>query len=1054
MSDLFDRLQTAIGDVYRLEAELGGGGMSRVFLAEEVELKRRVVIKVLPPEMAAGVNEERFRREIQLAASLQHPHVVPLLTAGSTGDLLFYVMPYIEGESLRAKLARAGELPVGEVVRTLREVIDALAYAHRSGVVHRDIKPDNILLSQNHAVVTDFGVAKAVAASAASGGSSLTSLGMALGTPAYMAPEQAAADPQTDHRADIYAVGAVAYEMLTGRPPFTASTPQMVMAAQVSQVPDPVTRHRPAVAEALNFLVMRCLEKRAADRWQSADELMPHLEAIVTPSGGMTPTGAVPAATPGMDTALRRSHPARVAALFAGASLGVVGVVYMLMMVLGLPDWVLPVAIGLLAIGLPIVMITGRAERKRIVARTIAVTTPVPDGGVHGWLSWRRALLGGGLAFGGLALAVAAYMAMRLIGIGPVGTLVASGVMEERERIILADFDNRTDDSTLGQTVTELFRIDLAQSPTVTVLEPSQVARVLERMERDPMTLVTAELANEVAQREGFKAVVTGEVLPVGSGFVVSARLVSATSGDVLAASREQAPNPDEIVMAVDRLSASLRERIGESLRTIRANPPLERVTTGSTEALMKYAQANRANNQAEYDRAIALLEEAVALDPTFAMAYRKLGVILSNQGEDRERWEAALSMAVEYENRLTERERYLAQGTYYQLARQDDQSASAAYRTLLEKYPTDAAGLNNLANIYSDSRRWAEAEELHMRSITAGNDAAVTYTNAMSSQAAQGKFDAAEATLAAFADRYPEHPSIAQYESALASSRGDYEAAEESLRALRVAQRGNLQWRAATGFGLGSIARVRGKLAEAMRLESDARSAQHERGVVEWPLPLWEALVQAGDDLWYRSDTRSALARLDGALERHPISALPAEERPYIWLTILYARAGRPDEAKRLLAEQDAALDEEALRNREEGKRLAQGVIALFDGRPEEAVADIRWVQEESGCPICNLWELGEAYDSTGRRDSTIAIYERHLETPWLFRMGLDEGERPAILRRLGELYEERGERDRAADYYSQFVDLWQEADPELQPVVEDVRGRIARLVGERSGG
>ncbi|MBW2465313.1 MAG: serine/threonine protein kinase, partial [Deltaproteobacteria bacterium] len=216
MSDLSDRLQTAVGDTYAIERELGGGGMSRVFLALETRLDRKVVIKLLPPEMGAGVNVERFEREIKLAAKLQHPHIVPLLTAGSEGDLLWYVMPYIEGESMRAKLAREGELPIGEAVRILKEVIDALQYAHSNKVVHRDIKPDNVMLSGKHAVVTDFGVAKAVSAS--TGESNLTSLGVALGTPAYMSPEQAAADPHVDHRADIYAIGAMAYEMLTGRP--------------------------------------------------------------------------------------------------------------------------------------------------------------------------------------------------------------------------------------------------------------------------------------------------------------------------------------------------------------------------------------------------------------------------------------------------------------------------------------------------------------------------------------------------------------------------------------------------------------------------------------------------------------------------------------------------------------------------------------------------------------------------------------------------------------------------------------------------------------------
>src|SRR5437867_4940279 len=267
--------------------------MSRVFLAEETELGRRVVIKILPPEMGAGVSIDRFRREIQLAAALQHPHIVPLLHAGHVEEVLYYTMPLIEGESLRAKLAREGALPIADTVRILRDVVDALAYAHRHDVAHLDIKPDNVLISDHHAVVTDFGVAKALGE--ATGETTLTSVGVTLGTPAYMAPEQAAADPHVDHRADIYAVGTLAYEMLAGRTPFTAPTPQALLAAHITQTPEPVSKHRPAVSAALNGLLMRCLEKRPADRWQSAAELLGQLEAAATPSGGLTPTGTTPA---------------------------------------------------------------------------------------------------------------------------------------------------------------------------------------------------------------------------------------------------------------------------------------------------------------------------------------------------------------------------------------------------------------------------------------------------------------------------------------------------------------------------------------------------------------------------------------------------------------------------------------------------------------------------------------------------------------------------------------------------------------------------------------
>jgi eukaryotic-like serine/threonine-protein kinase len=289
---LREQLQATLGDSLVLEQELGGGGMSRVFVAHDASLGRKVVVKVLPPEMAAAVSVDRFRREIQLAAQLQHPHIVPLLAAGETNGLPYYTMPFVRGDSLRAKLGKSGELTVSETVRILREVASALSYAHENGVVHRDIKPENVLISGGSAVVTDFGVAKALTASSGAAGS-LTPLGVALGTPAYMAPEQASADPTIDHRADIYALGVMAYEMLTGSTPFGGRSAQATLAAQVIEAPDPVTRRRATVPPLLSAIVMKCLEKRASDRPQTASDVMHELDAMVTPSGRTEPTRAM-----------------------------------------------------------------------------------------------------------------------------------------------------------------------------------------------------------------------------------------------------------------------------------------------------------------------------------------------------------------------------------------------------------------------------------------------------------------------------------------------------------------------------------------------------------------------------------------------------------------------------------------------------------------------------------------------------------------------------------------------------------------------------------------
>jgi serine/threonine-protein kinase len=275
-ADLQDVLRSSLGPGYRIERELGGGGMSRVFLATDIGLDRAVVVKVLSSEQTTGVSPDRFRREIQVTAKLQHPHIVPLLSAGTADGVLYYVMPYLGGESLRARLVREGPLAVDVTVRILRGVLDALAFAHAHGVVHRDIKPENILLEAGHAVVADFGVAKALRESG-----SVTSIGLALGTPAYMAPEQAAGDPTLDHRSDLYALGVMAFEMLTGTAPFTGS-PQQVIAAHITAAAPSVRDRRSDVPMSLAHVVMRALEKNPADRPSSASEMLASVESAVS----------------------------------------------------------------------------------------------------------------------------------------------------------------------------------------------------------------------------------------------------------------------------------------------------------------------------------------------------------------------------------------------------------------------------------------------------------------------------------------------------------------------------------------------------------------------------------------------------------------------------------------------------------------------------------------------------------------------------------------------------------------------------------------------------
>jgi len=287
MPDLRERVQSALGSNYTVEREIGGGGMGRVYLVRDESLGRRIVVKVLPPGDGAEVSIERFKREIQFAAQLQHANIVPLLMAGEAAGFPYYVMPYIEGESLRVRLAR-GTIPIPEIVGLLKDVARALLYAHERGVVHRDIKPDNVMVSGGAAVVTDFGIAKALSVARGVDDNrphTITSIGTSIGTPAYMAPEQAAADPAVDHRADIYSFGCLAYELIAGSPPFPHKSAHQLFAAHLSETPAPLVVRRPDCPPLLAQLVARCLEKHPDQRPQSAREIIEQLDGVATPSG-------------------------------------------------------------------------------------------------------------------------------------------------------------------------------------------------------------------------------------------------------------------------------------------------------------------------------------------------------------------------------------------------------------------------------------------------------------------------------------------------------------------------------------------------------------------------------------------------------------------------------------------------------------------------------------------------------------------------------------------------------------------------------------------------
>ncbi len=323
-TDTFEigRVKRALADHYRVDRVLGEGGMATVYLAEDLKHHRKVAVKVMRPELGATLGAERFLREVQIAAQLSHPHILPVHDSGEAGGLLYYVMPHVEGQTLRERLQQENQLPVEEALRLAREIAEALAYAHGRGIIHRDIKPGNVLLQSGHALVADFGIARAVEQS----GKALTETGLSVGTPQYMAPEQAGGDHHVDGRADVYAVGAVLYEMLAGEPPFTGPTSRVIVMRSMTEAPRPVTASRAGLAPAVDAVVLKALAKAPADRYPTADAFAAALDhAHDAVRSGAVPVATVPiearraAAGAGRRLTWRNAALAAAAALFLWA---------------------------------------------------------------------------------------------------------------------------------------------------------------------------------------------------------------------------------------------------------------------------------------------------------------------------------------------------------------------------------------------------------------------------------------------------------------------------------------------------------------------------------------------------------------------------------------------------------------------------------------------------------------------------------------------------------------------------------------------------------------
>jgi serine/threonine-protein kinase len=675
-----------------------------------------------------------------------------------------------------------------------------------------------------------------------------------------------------------------------------------------------------------------------------------------------------------------------------------------------------------------------------VPASEVATAAPAPR-------RWSRAprLL---LAAGAVGLALAAVIARRGASIDePAATLVGRGVLRPRDRVLVAEMRSGAGDTTLALALGRAFQIDLAQTRMVEIVGGGSVRRALRRMGQPADLAVRDSVAREVALRAQAVAYVVGQVDGVGGTYALSAQLLDARKGEVLAAVRETARDSSQFLDAVDRLSAGLRRQIGEALATIKDEPPLRGVTTPSLAALSKFSQGSELMEGSADDRAAArrLFEEAVALDTNFATAYKTLGALYRTQGEFGKS-ATALGRALALRDRLPQDERDYVMASYYRNVTHEYDKAAAAWMRLLSVDSNDVPVLNNLALVYRDARQFDRAEALYRRAIALDSTTPALYNGLVVVLALTGRFDETRATLADAARRFPESRTRMLAEIEAATAQRDWTAVERLQLSYMDHTQESPHDQMESAEVLGRVALLTGRLDEAathlrraIRLAEEEGSSGHQ---------LRAVITLAWLELRYRGRRDSALNEVTAALQRHPLDSLQVPDRPYVQLAQLYLEAQQPG---RIMALREAAeRDPEARRLlRRSVKPWLDGLARLSLGRPREAIDLLREAEALDECTMCVLPDLARAYEGAGDPDGATTTYDRYLATPWISRQEVDAWAYGWSLLRAGELLEKEGQASRAGTAYEQLLALWRPADAQLAPVQQDVRARLARLRG-----